>query len=158
MEKDKSITKKNDIELTEQNYLLLKYIQQGNTVKEAYKMAGYKGKNLQAPYQLYYKLKGYKIGKNVKIGIGSIVEAKYAEIGSNTSIGFLTVIRAKHVSIGRYVRIGSLDFIDTEKVFIDDDSKINENVILDIKNAPKSFFLHRTIRNQVIQWSAPLQP
>ena len=80
--------------------------------------------------QYYYKLKGYKIGNNVKIGVGSIIEAKHAEIGSNTSIGFLTVIRARHVRIGRYVRIGSLDFIDTEKVFIDDDSRINENVII----------------------------
>ena len=80
--------------------------------------------------QFYYKLKGYKIGNNVKIGLGSIIDAEYAEIGSNTSIGFLTVIRAKDVRIGRYVRIGSLDFIDTEKIFIDDDSRINENVII----------------------------
>jgi len=80
--------------------------------------------------QFYYKLKGYKIGNNVKIGLGSIIDAERAEIGSNTSIGFLTVIRAKDVKIGRYVRIGSLDFIDTEKVFIDDDSRINENVII----------------------------
>ena len=54
---DKSLIKKDNVELTEQNWLMYKYIQQGMTVKDAYANAGYKGKNPQAPYQLYHKLK-----------------------------------------------------------------------------------------------------
>lgn len=73
-------------------------------------------------------MKGYKIGKNVKIGLGSVVIGKDAEIGDHSKIGFLTIIRAEKVTIGRYVRIGSATFIDTKTFEIGDDSIIGELV------------------------------
>lgn len=48
---------KNEIELTEQNWLMFKYIQAGKTVKDAYKLAGYLGTSIQAPYQVYKIMK-----------------------------------------------------------------------------------------------------
>lgn len=45
-----------DITITDQNWLMYKHIQAGRTVKEAYALAGYKGNNPQAPYQLWHKL------------------------------------------------------------------------------------------------------
>lgn len=45
------------IDITDQNWLMYKHIQSGKSVKESYHLAGYKGKNAQAPYQLYHKLK-----------------------------------------------------------------------------------------------------
>jgi hypothetical protein len=53
---NKQITKKDDLELTERNWLLLKYIEKGHKVKEAYRLAGYKGNDNQA-YHLYWRLK-----------------------------------------------------------------------------------------------------
>jgi acetyltransferase-like isoleucine patch superfamily enzyme len=89
--------------------------------------------------KLYYSLKGYKIGKNVSVGMGSVIIGDSVVIGDNTKIGFMTVVRAKQIKIGRYVKIGSMTMIDTEKIEIDDDARINEQVIIGgIKN-PDSF-------------------
>lgn len=89
--------------------------------------------------KLIYKLKGYKIGKSVSIGFGSVLIGKHVVIKDNSSIGHFTVIRANDIQIERFVKIGSMTFIDTEKIFIDEDSRINEQVIVGgIKN-PDSY-------------------
>ena len=89
--------------------------------------------------KLFYRMKGYKIGKSVSFGLGSVIIGEDVVIENNTSVGFLTVVRAKKIKIGRYVRIGSLTMIDTEKIEIDDDARINEQVIIGgIKN-PDSY-------------------
>ncbi|MCZ6594911.1 MAG: hypothetical protein O6943_08350 [Bacteroidetes bacterium] len=86
-----------------------------------------------------YRLKGYNIGKNVSLGFGSVIIGKDVTIQDNTSIGHMTVIRGRSIHIGRFVKIGSMTFIDTEKIFIDDDARINEQVIIGgIKN-PDSY-------------------
>lgn len=54
-----------------------------------------------------YKLMGYRIGKNVSIGFGSVIIGKNVEIKDNAKIGFITLIRCKKINIGRYVTIGS---------------------------------------------------
>lgn len=89
--------------------------------------------------KLIYKLKGYKIGKGVSIGFGTVIIGKEVVIKDNCSIGHFTVIRANEIKIERFVKIGSMTFIDTEKIFIDEDSRINEQVIIGgIKN-PDSY-------------------
>lgn len=90
--------------------------------------------------KIYYRIKGYKIGRNISIGFGSVIIGKNVSIGDNTKIGFMTVIRAKEIHMKKFIRIGSLVFIDTEKVFIDDDARINENVIIGGIKFPDSYF------------------
>jgi len=80
--------------------------------------------------KLIYRLKSYKIGKNVSFGIGSVVIGKNVVIGDNSSFGFVSVVRGNTIDIGRFVTIGSLSMIDTETIIIGDDSRINENVIV----------------------------
>lgn len=89
--------------------------------------------------KIVYKLKGYKIGKKVSIGFGSVIIGDKVEIQNNTKIGFFTVIRAKKIKIGRFVKIGSLTFIDTERIEIDDDARINEQVVIGGLKFPDSF-------------------
>lgn len=86
-----------------------------------------------------YRLKGYKIGKNVSIGIGSIISGKNVVVGNNTKIGHLTIIRGKEINIGRYVQIGTMTVIDTERIEIDDDARINEQVIIGGIKTPESY-------------------
>lgn len=90
--------------------------------------------------KIIFQFKGYKIGKNVSISLGSVVIGENVEIGDNTSIGFMTVLRAKKIMIGRFVRIGSFDFIDTEIVEIGEDTRINEQVIIAGIKTPESYF------------------
>ena len=79
---------------------------------------------------LIYRLKGYRIGKGVSIGLGSIICGEHVEVGDNTSIGFLTIIRGKEIRLGSYVRIGSMTFLDTPYITIGEGSNINEQVFV----------------------------
>ena len=56
----------------------------------------------------YYRLRGYKIAKNVSMSWGSVVIGDKVIIENDSKIGFLTVIRAKSNRIGRFVKIGSM--------------------------------------------------
>ncbi len=78
--------------------------------------------------KLIYRMKGYKIGKNVKIGMGTVIDAQEVEIADHVTIGFLAVIRVKHLKLGRYVSVGALTFMDTERVEIGEDTRIREQV------------------------------
>ena len=73
-------------------------------------------------------MKGFRIGSNVKIGLGSIIIAKDVVIGNNVQIGLLNVIRARHIEIGDYTTIASLCYVDTEYLKIGKDTRIREQV------------------------------
>ncbi|MGA1792018.1 MAG: acyltransferase [bacterium] len=91
--------------------------------------------------KILYRLKGYKIGKRVSIGFGSVIIADEVHIGSYTQIGFLTIIRGKRISIGDYVSIGSTVFLDTPYLEIGEGSKINEQVFIGGLQFPDSKFV-----------------
>lgn len=77
-----------------------------------------------------YRLKGYRIGRNVSIGFGSVICAEEATIGDYTEIAPFAIIRGRRVVLGSHVRIGSMSFLDTPYVDIGDESKINEQVFI----------------------------
>jgi acetyltransferase-like isoleucine patch superfamily enzyme len=89
---------------------------------------------------LLYRFKGYRIGKGVKIGMGSVVCGDHVEIGDHTSIGFLTIIRGKEISLGAHVQIGAMTFLDTPYIDIGEDTKINEQVFVGGLQFPDSRF------------------
>ncbi|RJP92383.1 MAG: hypothetical protein C4518_06945 [Desulfobacteraceae bacterium] len=91
--------------------------------------------------KLIYRLKGYRIGKNVSIGFGSVICGDEVLIGNFTTIGFLTIIRGKKISIGDYVNIGSVSFLDTPYIEIGDGSRINEQVFVGGLQFPDSKFI-----------------
>jgi acetyltransferase-like isoleucine patch superfamily enzyme len=105
---------------------------------------------------LVYRLKGYRIGKGVSIGLGSIVQGKKVCIGDHTSIGFLTIIRGNRIEIGSHVTIGSTTFLDTANIEIGEDTRINEQVFVGGLQFPNSTF---TVgRNCLIQQMSFINP
>ena len=81
--------------------------------------------------KIIYRLKGYKIGKNVKFNLGSIILAKNkCVIGDNSKFGFLNVIVVNELEIGKNANIKSFTFIKTDKVKIGKDVIISENVVI----------------------------
>ncbi len=88
-----------------------------------------------------YRLKGYRIGKKVSIGMGSILSGEEVYVGDYTTIGFLTIIRGKKITIGSYVTIGSIIMMDTPYLEIGDGSKINEQVFIGGLQFPDSKFV-----------------
>jgi acetyltransferase-like isoleucine patch superfamily enzyme len=90
---------------------------------------------------MIYRLKGYRIGKGVSIGFGSVICAKRVEIGDHASIGFLTILRGKEIRLGPHVQIGSTTFLDTPYIDIGEGSKINEQVFVGGLQFPDSRFV-----------------
>jgi len=88
-----------------------------------------------------YRLKGYRIGKGVSIGLGAVLYGEQVEIGDHTSIGFLAVIRGKQIRLGPHVQIGSLTFLDTPHIRIGEGTKINEQVYVGGLQFPDSRFI-----------------
>lgn len=85
-----------------------------------------------------YRLKGFEIGKGVKIGIGSVIIGKQVKIADGVKIGLASVVRAEEIQIDRFVTIGSFTFIDTGKLVIGEDARINEQVIIGGMKRPES--------------------
>src|SRR5580698_3689415 len=88
-----------------------------------------------------YRLKGYRIGKGVSIGLGSVISGDDVEVGDYTSVGFLTIIRGKEVCLGSHVQIGSMTFLDTPYMEIGEGTKINEQVFVGGLQFPDSRFV-----------------
>jgi acetyltransferase-like isoleucine patch superfamily enzyme len=80
--------------------------------------------------KLLYRLKGYRIGKGVRIGLGAVICGDEVEVGDYTSIGFLSIVRGKHIRLGAHVRIGSLTFLDTPHLEIGEGTIIREQVFV----------------------------
>ena len=77
-----------------------------------------------------YRLKGYRVGKGVSFGFGSVVCGETVDIGERTSLGVLSWIRGETIRLGSHVRIGATTFIDTAHVDIGDGTRINEQVFI----------------------------
>lgn len=78
----------------------------------------------------YYRWKGATIGRNVSIGMFSVIKSESLEIGDGTKIGPLSFINAKRVQLGRRVRINMMVAVDTLDIAVDDDSTIMEQVVI----------------------------
>ena len=87
---------------------------------------------------LIYRMRGYKIGRRVSIGFGSVVVGKDVEIDEGARIAFFTIIRGRQIKIGRYATILSASFIDTERIEILEDARINEQVFIGGLSGPES--------------------
>jgi acetyltransferase-like isoleucine patch superfamily enzyme len=74
-----------------------------------------------------YRFKGYKIGKGVSIGLGSIIIGKSVTIGHGTKIDFFTFIICDECFIDRDVKIGSFVYFKVDKISIGYQTVIREN-------------------------------
>jgi acetyltransferase-like isoleucine patch superfamily enzyme len=99
-----------------------------------------------------YRLKGYRVGKGVSIGMGAVVLGDQVTIGDHTSIGFFTLIRGKEIRLGSHVQIGSMTFLDTPYIEIGEGSKINEQVFVGGLQFPDSRFVMGR-NSQIMQMS-----
>lgn len=86
----------------------------------------------------WYKLKGYRMGKGVKLGIGSVIIGNDVEIGEGFNLGFLSVVKARKIGLGRFAKIGAMTLIDTVRFELGEDSRINEQVFIGGIKTPES--------------------
>ena len=76
----------------------------------------------------YYRWRGAKIGKGVKIGIGAVILSTDIEIGDGTTIAMATSITCVKLKIGKRTQIQSLVLIDAQEISIGNDVIISEVV------------------------------
>jgi len=88
-----------------------------------------------------YRIKGYRIGRNVYLGLGCVISGDKVTIGDGARIGFLSVIRGNVIGIGRHVQIGTMSFLDVPFIEIGEGSKINEQVFVGGLQFPDSRFI-----------------
>ena len=60
---------------------------------------------------LFYRLIGYKIGKNVKIGLFSAISVNQASLGNHVEIDKFTIIKCNQLTIKDYSRISMFNLI-----------------------------------------------
>ena len=85
-----------------------------------------------------YRLKGYKIGKKVKLGLGSVICGDQVSLGDYSELSFFAIIRGKTIKIGSHVNIGSMTILDTPHLEIGSGTKINEQVFVGGLQLPDS--------------------
>jgi acetyltransferase-like isoleucine patch superfamily enzyme len=78
----------------------------------------------------YYRLRGAKIGKGVKIGLGTVILSDDIEISDNTTIGMGNIIKCKKLKIGKRTKIQAFVAIDAQDVSIGNDVTISEVALL----------------------------
>ncbi len=79
---------------------------------------------------LYYRFNGASIGKNVKIGLFSILDGKNIKIGNETKISMLCVVEGEIIRIGKRVKIGMIFIAQSREIYIGNDSIIGEQVLV----------------------------
>ena len=88
----------------------------------------------------WYRLRGYRIGRGVRIGFGSVVCGREVVIGDQAHFGFFTLVRGRSINIGSHVQIGSMSFLDVPHIRIGEDTRINEQVFVGGLQRPDSTF------------------
>jgi acetyltransferase-like isoleucine patch superfamily enzyme len=84
---------------------------------------------LPSPIRIFiYRLFGSKIGKRVKIGLGTIILSNNIEIGDNSKIGYFCMIKVNTLSLGKYVSIGNFVKISVYKIRMDSRAIVSPDV------------------------------
>jgi acetyltransferase-like isoleucine patch superfamily enzyme len=80
--------------------------------------------------KLFYRIRGYHIGKGVRLALGCVIIGDQVSIGDRTEIGFFSFVRGRTIRLGDHVQIGAATMIDTPHIDIGDGTKINEQVFI----------------------------
>lgn len=81
--------------------------------------------------KLVYRMKGNKIGRNVKLHLGAVVVSKNRfSIGDNTEIGYFTSICGRNIQIGKRNKIRSAVMLVVPNINIGNDVIISETAII----------------------------
>lgn len=78
----------------------------------------------------YYRWRGAKIGKGVKIGVGAVILSDDIEIGDGTTIGLAVSITCAKLKIGKRTKIRPLVLIDAREISMGNDVTVSETVLI----------------------------
>jgi acetyltransferase-like isoleucine patch superfamily enzyme len=88
----------------------------------------------------YRLLLGYRIGRHVRIGLGSVIVGDAVELGDHVEIGMLTIVMGRRIAIGRFSSVGTMSYLSCTAIEIGEDAKIREQVFVGGPQLPESRF------------------
>jgi acetyltransferase-like isoleucine patch superfamily enzyme len=98
-----------------------------------------------------YRFFGAKIGKCVRIGLGTVILADYIEIGDHTNIGSFCRIKVSKITLGKYVQISNLAKITAHTLKMDSRAIIGENTHISGDNRDKRSILMMGMHSWIFQ-------
>ena len=92
----------------------------------------------------WYRLRGARIGKKVKLGLGAVILSKDIEIGDGTRMGMAANITCERLRIGKRADINTFVVINAQEVSIGNDVTISEAALINplISSTQSKFILH----------------
>ncbi|MGB7211889.1 MAG: hypothetical protein WBC97_04610 [Gemmatimonadales bacterium] len=88
----------------------------------------------------YRVLRGYRIGKGVKLSLFSAVVGDDVQLDDHVEIGVLAVVQGRRIRIGRHSSIGTMSYLSCPVIEIGEDARIREQVFVGGPQLPESRF------------------
>lgn len=88
--------------------------------------------------RIYYRMRGAKLGRGVKFGLGSYVSFRELEMGDDAKIGPFTFVRVRSLKMGKRCEIRAFTAVDTPHVEMATEAIIMEQVVVGGLVSPRS--------------------
>src|SRR4026207_657419 len=89
----------------------------------------------------YRTVRGYRIGRGVRLPLGGVVVGRDVELGDHVEIGLLAVVIGRTIRVGRHSSIGTMSYVSCERIEIGEDARIREQVYVGGPQLPESAFI-----------------
>lgn len=89
---------------------------------------------------IYRTFLGYKVGRGVKFGPGSVVSGVDVDLGDFVEIGALAVVQGRSIRMGAHSSIGTMSYVSCRVIEIGEDARIREQVYVGGPQRPESRF------------------
>ena len=89
---------------------------------------------------IYRTFLGYRVGRGVKFGPGSVVSGTDVELGDFVEIGALAVVQGRIIRMGAHSSIGTMSYVSCRVIEMGEDARIREQVFVGGPQLPESRF------------------
>ena len=89
---------------------------------------------------MYRHVLGYRIGRGVRLELGSAVVGENVTLGDHVEIGLLAVVMGRTIEIGRHSTVGTMSYVACERITMGEDARIREQVYVGGPQLPESSF------------------
>jgi acetyltransferase-like isoleucine patch superfamily enzyme len=90
---------------------------------------------------IYRTFLGYRVGRGVKFGPGSVVSGTDVELGDFVEIGALAVVQGRIIRMGAHSSIGTMSYVSCRVIEMGEDARIREQVYVGGPQLPESRFV-----------------
>lgn len=90
---------------------------------------------------IYRTFLGYRVGRGVKFGPGSVVSGDDVELGDFVEIGALAVVQGRTIRMGAHSSIGTMSYVSCRVIEMGEDARIREQVYVGGPQLPESRFV-----------------